>query len=80
MTQETQRLIELTKVLAMFAELLCDRAWLVQASHWDAHGTMMHGLLVYAPYDALSVPACLTIFSTGKSWIWIAFLVNAVVF
>jgi hypothetical protein len=46
MTAATQKLIDLSKCATMVSDLLCENVYLLQANNWDAHSTIMHGLLV----------------------------------
>jgi hypothetical protein len=46
MSQNTQKLIDLSKCATMVSDLLCDNLYLLQSDNWDTHSLTMHGLLV----------------------------------
>lgn len=47
MSQDTQKLVDLTKCATMLSDLICDNPYVLQAENWDVHSTTLHSLLVF---------------------------------
>ena len=47
MSQDKQKLIDLTKCVTMLSDLLCENVYVLQEENWEAHSTTLHSLLAY---------------------------------